>query len=153
MTEAIFDVGDVAVTAGVEAPPEAPETEAVRKPDPVPQFSFYGKNKREYLFLTDEKQHEWMSEPAMDAFVKTLAALKLAVDDVAVLNLAKLKEPPLVGHLTLVFKPKVVINLGTSFTWPEQDGVKVFHASTFDVMLADAEKKRVFWATIKTLLI
>ncbi|WP_262248453.1 hypothetical protein [Parapedobacter soli] len=153
MTETIFDVGDVAVTAGVEAPPEAPETEAVRKPDSVPQFSFYGQNKREYLFLTDEQQHEWMSEPAMDAFVKTLAALKLTVDDVAVLNLAKLKEPPLIDHLTSVFKPKVVVNLGTSLAWPEQGGVKVFHTSTFDAMLADAEKKRVFWTTIKMLLI
>lgn len=153
MTEAVFDVGDGAMTAGAEAPPEAPETEGVRKPDPAPQFTFYGKNKREYLFLTDEKQHEWMSEPAMDAFVKTLAALKLTVDDVAVLNLAKLKEPPLVHHLTLFFKPKVVVNLGTSLAWPEKDGMKVFHTNAFDAMLSDAEKKRVFWTTIKTLLI
>lgn len=153
MTEAVFNVEDGAITAGVEAPQEAPQTEVVRKPDQAPQFPFYGKNKREYLFLTDEKQHEWMSEPAMDAFVKTLAALKLTADDVAVLNLAKLKEPPLIDHLTLVFKPKVVVNLGTSLAWPEQDGMTVFHTSAFDVMLADAEKKRVFWTTIKTLLI
>lgn len=153
MTEAVFAVEDGAVTAGGGTLQVAPETETVRKPDQAPQFTFYGKNKRGYLFLTDEKQHEWMSAPAMDAFLKTLAALKLTVDDVAVLNLAKLQEPPLIDHLTLVFNPSVVVNLGTSFAWPEQAAIKVFHTSAFDAMLADAAKKRVFWTTIKTLLI
>lgn len=153
MTEAVFDVRDVAIKATVEVLPEAPKTEVARKPDPVPQFSFYGKNKRCYLFLTHEQQHDWMPEAAMAAFIKTLAALNLAEDDVALLNLATLAEPPSVEQLTLFFTPKVVINLGAPFAWPEQDGLNIFHTYAFGEMLADAEKKRTFWTAIKRLLI
>lgn len=128
-------------------------SEPARKLERTPQFPFYGKNEKKYLFLTDEKQHEWMPQAAMDAFIKTLAALKLAENDVALLNLAKLAGAPSVDQLTSFFKPKVVVNLGTAFVWPEQGDVNVFHTHTFSDMLADAEKKRVFWTTIKRLLI
>lgn len=153
MTEAIFAVGETENSAAVETMPAVPVAEAAAKPAPTPQFSFYGKNNRQYLFLTQEKQYEWMSEQAMDAFVKTLAALKLAEDDVALFNLASLPESPSVEALTLFFKPKVVVNLGASFTWPEQDGINIFHTHAFSEMLVDAEKKRVFWTTVKRLLI
>ncbi len=116
-------------------------------------FVYFGRNKRNFLFLTQQKQHQWMPEAAMDAFIKTLAALKLAEDDVALLNLAPLAEAPSVEQLTLFFKPRVVVNLGTPFAWPERDGVKTFHTHAFEDMLSDAEKKRVFWTTIKHLLI
>ena len=135
MSETIFDI-------------EAPE--ARRAPHNV---RYLGQNKRRYLFLTHEAEHEWMSEAAMDALVKTLAALQLAVDDVAVLNIAKLAESPSADELSAFFDPKVVVNLGTSLDWPEQAGTTVFHTRRFDDMLADAAKKREFWATIKTLLI
>lgn len=152
MTETVFDVEDEAVNAVREALVDPRQAVPVQKPVPKLQFSFYGQNKRSYLFLTDEKQHEWMSDPAMEAFVKTLAALKLTIDDVAVLNLAKLKELPSVDDLILFFKPKVMVNLGTSLNWPEHDRVTIFHTYGFDAMLADAEKKRAFWTTIKQLL-
>ncbi|MEC3878903.1 hypothetical protein [Parapedobacter sp. 10938] len=136
MTETVFD-----------APAEpAPQPAA-------PSFVCFGQNKRNYLFLTDEKQHEWMPEADMDAFIKTLAALELAEADVALLNLARLAVSPSVDQLMSFFKPQVVVNLGTPFAWPEQDGLHVFHTHAFGEMLADAEKKRVFWTTIKRLLI
>lgn|SRR5690554_3567361 len=137
MTETIF---------GVEA-------QSISEAGKTPHFPFYGKNKRKYLFLIEEKRYEWMSEAAMDAFIKTLAALKLAGDDVALLNLARLVEPPSVDQLTSFFDPRVVVNLGTPFVWPEQHGVKLFHTHAFDDMLADAGKKRAFWIEIKRLLI
>ena len=151
MSETVFAVEERENSA--ETMPVVPVAEAAAKPEPTPQFSFYGKNNRQYLFLTQEKQYEWMPDAAMDAFIKTLAALKLADDDVALFNLATLAEQPTVEQLSSFFKPSVVVNLGTSFTWPEQDGVTVFHTHAFVDMLADAEKKRVFWATVKQLLI
>lgn len=140
MTETVFDIAERAADTPLEPPT-------------VPPFIFFGRNKRNYLFLTHEKQYEWMPEAAMDAFIKTLAALKLAEDDVALLNLATLTEPPTVRQLSSFFKPRVVVNLGTPFTWPEQEEVTVFHTHAFGDMLADAEKKRVFWTTVKQLLI
>ena len=153
MTETIFDVAGEAISAAEETLPEAPEAGQARKPEQTPQFSFFGKNRLGYLFLTQERQYEWMSELAMEAFIKTLAALKLASDDVAVLNLAKLAESPSIDDLGLFFKPKVVVSLGASIAWSELGGVKVIQTYAFDEMLADAEKKRLFWTTIKTLLV
>ncbi|WP_353124717.1 hypothetical protein [Parapedobacter pyrenivorans] len=150
MTETIFDVAHNAINA-VEPP--AREAEFLGEPKQVPRFSFCGQNQRNYLFLTQDRQNEWMSGTAMDAFIKTLAALKLTMDDVAVLNLARLTEAPSVGDLSLFFKPKVVVSLGASLVWPEQQGIIVFPTHSFDEMLTDAEKKRVFWTTIKTLLV
>ncbi len=150
MTETIFDVGtDMATQSNDELDAAAPATQQ----DRAQSFAFYGKNKRNYLFLTEEKQHQWMSVAALDAFTKTLAALKLTADDVAVLNVDKLTETPSVDSISVFFKPKVVVCLGASFTWPEQDGITVFRTHSFDELLADAEKKRIFWSTIKTLLV
>ncbi|HWK59726.1 MAG TPA: hypothetical protein VNQ80_20455 [Parapedobacter sp.] len=153
MTETVFSVEDGSADTLVETRTGSKGSEPHKPEQAAPSFVFFGQNKRNYLFLSDEKQHEWMSEVAMDAFVKTLAALKLAADDVALLNLAKLAEPPSIGQLALFFKPKVVVNLGTKFVWPEQHDVKLFHTYAFGDMLADAEKKRAFWTTIKHLLI
>ncbi|MGV3763888.1 hypothetical protein [Parapedobacter sp.] len=150
MTEALFAVDGNAAEA------LAAVQKATSEPEPrqaVPSFDYFGQNKRNYLFLTHEQQHDWMPEAAMAAFIKTLAALNLAEDDVALLNLATLAGPPSVEQLTLFFKPKVVINLGTPFAWPEQEGLNIFHTYAFGEMLADAEKKRAFWTAIKRLLI
>lgn len=153
MTETIFGVEARSISEAGETPKESPEAESTSKLEPTPHFPFYGKNKRKYLFLIEEQRHEWMSEAAMDAFIKTLAALKLAGDDVALLNLAKLVAPPSVDQLTLFFKPRVVVNLGTSFGWSDQDGATLVQTYSFDEMLADAEKKRLFWTKIKTLMV
>jgi len=122
-------------------------------PGVAPRFSYYGGNKRNYLFLTHETRYEWMSESALEAFAKTLAALKLSVDDVAVLNVGKLPAVPAKSDLIAFFRPKVVVTLGAALPWDATDGLTVFEAHSFDEMLVDAEKKRLFWATIKTLLV
>lgn len=155
MTETVFGVdGNVVdVPPGKREETTSAEPGAVKPDRTETPFVFYGHNKRNYLFLTEERQYKWMPETAMDAFVKTLAALKLPEADVALLNLAALAEPPTVDQLALFFNPKVVVNLGTSFTWPEQPGTTIFHTHTFADMLADAEKKHIFWTTIKKLLI
>ncbi|MFB2119746.1 hypothetical protein [Parapedobacter sp. 2B3] len=153
MTETIFDVEDGMGSMIEGAAVEPMDVSVDHKPTPGLQFPYSGQNRRNYLFLTDEKQHEWMSGAAMDAFVKTLGALKLAVDDVAVVNLAKLASSPSVTDLAVFFNPRVVVNLGTSFVWPQQDGVTVFHTHAFDDLLVDTEKKQIFWTTIKRLLI
>src|SRR5690606_4759587 len=138
MTETVFDVGE-------SAPLHVPEQAA--------PFLFFGGNRRNYLFLAHDEQHQWMPQAAMDAFVKTLAALKLTEDDVALLNLAGLAPSPSVEQLIAFFEPTAVVNLGTPFAWPAQDGIHILHTHAFTEMLVDAEKKRAFWLAVKQLLI
>src|SRR5690606_12232224 len=126
MTETIF---------GVEEPFDSP----------APQFSYYGGNKRNFLFLTQDTQHKWMSAAALDAFSKTLAALKLSTDDVAVLNMAAFPTVPDKAELFAFFNPKVIVALGTTLSEEPSGPVEVFNTHSFDEMLADAEKKRAFW--------
>src|SRR5690606_25579506 len=109
--------GDREASPSPEKPTIASEPESAKSEQAAPSFIFLGKNERNYLFLTDEQQHEWMPEAAMEAFVKTLAALKLTVNDVAVLNLAKLAVAPPIDQLARFFNPRVVVNLGTPFSW------------------------------------
>lgn len=151
MTEPVFTVGHK--SPAIADKPDAPPVD----------FAFYGKNRRRYLFLTNDGQHQWMSVAALDAFTKTLAALKLSADDVALLNLAPFAVPPRKEELISFFNPTVIVLLGVP---PESvglgalptavsncDGISVFQTGTFDEMLADAEMKRLFWTTIKTLLV
>ncbi|MFC3197908.1 hypothetical protein ACFOET_09815 [Parapedobacter deserti] len=157
MTETIFGMegrkGDVAAEQLSQAMPTA---------KPAASFSFYGQNRRNYLFLTRETQYEWMSVNAMDAFLKTLAALKLTSDDIALLNVGRLSVFPQEDDLFSFFKPKTVVSLGVALPWTELNnaapvmdckGVRLFRTYTFDEMLADADKKRQFWTTAKTILV
>lgn len=123
----------------------------------------YGKNRRNYLFLTQERQYQWMSVDAMEAFTKTLAALKLSGDDITLLNVNALPGVPRKEDLISSFRPRVMVLMGVPpqsiglETFPETlsdyNGIQVFCTDTFDEMLADGDKKRLFWITIKTLLV
>ncbi len=161
MSETIF-VSDME-EAGVSATDDVPGAQVKEHPKEEREFVFYGQNKSNYLFLTHEKQFQFMSDAALEAFTKTLAALKLASDDVAVLNLAIGSPAPRKDAILSFFKPKAMVFLGVApetvqldivplQTVAQCDGVTVFHTCTFDEMLTDGEKKRIFWTTLKTLL-
>jgi|SRR5690606_15991249 hypothetical protein len=162
MTETLFGTGDAPASpvetgrhAAVQPghPAIATPSESMAPPIIAPSFRFYGGNKRNYLFLNQDTQHEWMSPPELEAFTKTLAALKLTLDDVALLNLHALSPFPSKEDLIVFFKPRVVVALGVSHSWEELEDIAVFNTCTFDEMLVDAEKKRLFWNTVKTLLV
>jgi len=147
MTETIFGIEEPENASGNPEASVPKTTSGLSLP-----FAYHGGNKRNLLFLTHETLYEWMSAAALDAFTKTLAALKLSMDDIALLNVGKLSEIPEKSHLLAFFNPKVVVALGVSLPWNESDDLVVFKTYSFDEMLVDAEKKRVFWTTIKTLL-
>ncbi len=143
MTETIF---------GMEG---ARDIETPRETIPVlaPTFLYHGENRRNYLFVTHETRYDWMSAEALEAFTKTLSALKLTIADVAVLNFGKLSQVPTQGELVAFFRPRVVVALSAPLDWNDVADITVFRTYSFDEMLVDAEKKRLFWNTIKTLLI
>ncbi len=172
MTETLFDVRDDAVVGGPSVPRAAPAPAPVERPTvpeaaiaapQAPSFRYFGGNRQRYLFLTDDREYEWMSAAALDAFTKTLTALKLATDDVSVFNVAGMQPFPSKDDVFSYFGPRVVVSLGVSLPWPglegpatgsvvDHQGVRVFHTHAFETFLTDADKKRLFWTTIKTLL-
>src|SRR5690606_15056302 len=145
MNDVIFSIGDNA------KPSNARQEEQSR-------LVGYGQNRRNYLFLIQEKKHRWMSAEAMEAFTKTLAALKLSVDDVTLLNLETSPGKPQMEDIIFSFLPKVMVLLGVTpqsvglnhlpnEPLSDYNGITVFCTCTFDEMLIDGEKKKLFWST------
>src|SRR5690554_1681310 len=153
---------DAPVAQPAVAIPE-PETEASPAASPPSEFAFLGENQQGYLFVTDDAQADGMSAAAMDAFTKTLAARNLSLADVAVFNVARHTGSLAFADVVAFFKPRAVVLLGppaSQFGLPDVPSntvgkvgdTPVFQTYSFDVLLADAEKKGAFWPVLKSLL-
>jgi len=155
MSETIFDIGFSFISSSEEI---LKEPVALKEQ----QFAFksYGSNKKNILFITLDAQHEYFSKDAELAFLKTLKALKLALEDVAVINCKEPFHNQTFKQIKKEFKPRNCIFLGVD---PEklgqanfaenvlkmEDGVQFLYSSSFEEMLVDAKKKRIFWDAIK----
>jgi len=132
-------------------------------PNGVPIIiNFLGKNEKNILYLIENQQNDYFSAAAHEAFTKTIAALGLILDDVAVLNITALKSEISFEELTAFFKPKKIILAGSSpnklglsdvslNTPVSQNDITVLHTFSFEEMLTDMNKKKLFWHCVKTL--
>lgn len=119
---------------------------------------FRGSNERNILFLVQNQEQEYFSFEAEDAFLKTLAALKLSLKDVAVINQRIVEKS--VDEVKKVMKPKVCIvcegentaNQSIFNQIIEVDGIACLHTYSFEEMLTDTNKKRSFWNAIKRII-
>jgi len=135
---------------------------AIAEESASPSFAYLGKNKRKYLFIVFEPNHPFFSEEALAAFSKTIAALGMAMSDIAVFNLASSSGTVDAATLFTFFDPKKVIYLGVSPqvlgltpltpNTPSQknDRTSLFTYS-FEEMLNDTQKKKTFWLQLKNL--
>lgn len=170
MSETLFLIeDDVHPVMDVKVLPVEKEVKAEIPAGPIvteapPTFAFIGENKRRYLFVTDDAQSDFMSAAGLDAFLKTLGARKMALDDVAVFNMARHQGTVAFTDLAMFFKPQAVVLLGASATQvgiPEiaanslgkVGDIPVFQTYSFDVLLGDNEKKAAFWPILKSLLV
>lgn len=152
LTETLFDVG-------MDQP-------AVHQPDdsapakPPAEIAYYGKNGKNILFVVSNSAGPYFSGEAELAFLKTLQALKLDVNDVAVINVSQLEAPVVFERIRQKFEPRFCIFLGTDpvqtgletfadHIWKEQDAVRFLKSYSFEEMLTDKLKKRMFWDAIK----
>lgn len=93
----------------------------------------------------------------MDAFEKILAALKLSLADVALINIAG-PQGPTVDQLLEYFRPLKMVLLGTQISVEENQNTRpkstpqILHSYSFAEMMDDVAKKRTFWAQLKALL-
>lgn len=165
--EAMPVVEEVATDRGMVGENRGPSSEvetAAEVEHVVPTFRFTGANQRKYLFITDDSQSDFMSEAGMDAFLKTIGARKMELADVAVFNVAHHAGALSWTDLLAFFKPRAVVLLGPAATrlgvadipansLEKIGDIPVFQTYSFDVLLADMEKKTAFWPVLKSLLI
>lgn len=117
----------------------------------------WGGNKEKVLFIVNSSVNSYFNEKEKDAFLKTLNALKLDIQDVAVINRSnvlafeeKIKEQ---------FQPRSCIyceglneeNKETFNNIITIEGIKTLYTFSFGEMLKDNNKKRSFWNAIKNI--
>lgn len=162
MSETLFDVR--------EAEKEVSTVEDVKTETNTPsEFIYLGKNLSGFLFVFQDASQvgtHRMPDQEMEAFEKILTALKLSVEDIALLNLANPGSITLAGLLTF-FKPQKTVFLGTDITLNGLEDMgnppafhrtvryqktEILHTFSFAEMMTDVDKKRQFWNSLKTLL-
>lgn len=159
------------VITEVKVPIAESETSAIAAATPAqePQsLSFYGKNAANLLFLyelANGPSDHALAATEMEAFGKILTALKLTFDDIALVNWA-FQKPSVELLLNSLLPQKIVVlgtqvnlqTLGFTISAPALHQVLQFqkipflHSYSFEEMLDDVEKKRVFWGSLKALL-
>ena len=166
MTETIFQTDEVEErmefpeendsSADIEISKNNPTIEVEKLVDKE-ELIYWGNNEKGVLFLVDNTDSEYFSEEGKDAFLKTLAALKLTLSDVAVINLFQLNFS--IADIEKQLQPKTIVyctgartNYGTTFnhTFAEESR-NVLITYTFEEMLTNNEKKREFWNAIKNI--
>jgi len=131
------------------------ETEKARE-----AFVYQGDKSSGMLFLLRDAVHPYFSPQAEEAFAKMIGALGLTPQNVAVVNLANADNPNDFPLLMDFFQPKKIALLGVDpvslklpaipqNTYRKGKKATVFHTFGFAEMLADANKKKTFWAEFK----
>lgn len=169
MSDTLFDLGERVDMSTVNAAvqPENPQQE-----HKIPELTFIGKNQSGILFITHNvatpDQHQ-LPEVEMDAFVKTLSALKLSLDHIALFNLAVVvgQSHTLTDILTF-FNPRKTIFLGSQISVLDdaesrgvptdlhqvvnRENIEFLRTYSFTEMMSDVDKKRLFWNQLKSYL-
>lgn len=123
-------------------------------------LQFYGDHKRNILFIVDQPGVQFFSKEAELAFLKTLEALKMALDDVAVINIAPLDQSIDFERIQKELAPVYWIFLGSDPTnvklgeypdniWSKMGESQILKTYSFDEMLTDVVKKKAFWSAVK----
>lgn len=119
-----------------------------------------GGNARHVVFVVNEPSYPYMAPAELEALKKMLAASGMSIDDVAVVNAAGTDLTD--GKLQRVFQPACLVLLGVSprqAGLPEmeinqsaiREGTQVLYTYSFNEMMENTEKKRLFWERFKTL--
>ncbi|MCC2599678.1 hypothetical protein [Sphingobacterium sp. FBM7-1] len=139
--------------------PVADDTSAME----TEEFIYQGDKSTGILFILRYPDFPYFSPQAEEAFVKTIGALQLTKENVAVVNLANPHNPNDFKRIMQFFQPTKITLLGVepiSLKLPEiahnsyMKGrvATVFHTFSFEEMFADVQKKRLFWNEFKTFI-
>ena len=159
MSEALF-------ATGVEqAPMLTAETQgtASKPAAAAEEFIYQGDKSTGVLFILRYPAYPYFSPAAEEAFVKTIGALQLNMQNVAVVNLANAHNPNDFKRIMAFFQPKKITLLGVepaSLNLPaiahnaymKGKIATVFNTFSFEEMFADIAKKKAFWGEFKSFL-
>lgn len=149
-------LGDVLFKSLDPKQPSVETQDTSQKREPV----FLGSYNKRILFIVNEQSHVFFAPEDEKAFLKTLQALNLNLEDVAVLNTCN-TDVSTYEELKDTFKPREMIYLdcpntilpGTHELTKNEiinlDQMKILHSDSFSAMLNDLEKKKQFWFSIK----
>ncbi|WP_159637805.1 hypothetical protein [Sphingobacterium composti Ten et al. 2007 non Yoo et al. 2007] len=126
-------------------------------------FVYKGDKSTGVLFILRYPSYPYFSPAAEEAFIKTIGALQLTPENVAVVNLANPQNPNDFKRIMAFFEPKKITLLGiepASLKLPEiahnsyMKGriATVFNTFSFEEMFADVNKKKLFWGEFKTFI-
>lgn len=127
------------------------------------EYIYQGDKTTGVLFILRYPDYPYFSPQAEEAFVKTLGALSLSFENVAVVNLANPHNPNDFKRIMQFFQPTKITLLGVepiSLKLPEiahnayMKGrvATVFNTFSFEEMFADVQKKKMFWNEFKTFI-
>lgn len=136
-------------------------SEADDQDDVKEAFIYQGNKSTGVLFILRYPEYPYFSPQAEDAFVKTLAAVGLSSEQVAVVNLSNPGNSSDFKQIIQFFQPRKITLLGvkptsiglpkiTHNSYMKGRNATVFHTFSFEEMFADVQKKRLFWAEFKT---
>jgi hypothetical protein len=140
------------------------EDSAVNWDSSAEEFVYKGDKTTGVLFILRYPSYPYFSPAAEEAFIKTIGALQLTPENVAVVNLANPQNPNDFKRIMEFFRPKKITLLGvepTSLKLPEiahnsyMKGriATVFNTFSFEEMFADVNKKKLFWGEFKTFIV
>src|SRR5690606_5139810 len=140
-------------------PPVADDTSAVE----TEEFIYQGDKSTGVLFILRYPDFPYFSPQAEEAFVKTIGALQLTKENVAVVNLASPHRPTDCKRMMQFCQPTEIPRLGLEPIAAKRPEIAhssymtgrvatVFHTFSLDEMLADVQKKRLFWHEFKTFI-
>ncbi|MDR6737717.1 hypothetical protein [Sphingobacterium sp. 2149] len=127
------------------------------------EFIYQGSKEQGILFILRYEHYPYFSPAALDAFEKTIGALKLTKETVAVLNLANPHNPNDFKRIMQFFQPTKIILLGVEpaslklpfiahNSYMKGRIATVFNTFSFEEMFADVNKKKLFWNEFKTFI-
>lgn len=155
MNETLFRLQKPAMDSPAELAPtgDAPGT---------PEYPFLGGNKKNILFVIRDPQQDYFSEQAKDAFLKTLQALKLSLEDIAVYNSVSDEASVTLQSLKAFFDPKYLVFMdylpgdlspfSKNNIISHQD-IRIVLTDTIEASLHDLDIKKSFWSAMKQMFI
>ena len=127
----------------------------------LPDFNYLGKNLKNFLVLVHYPDLDFIDETHLTALTSIIKRKDLAVDDLAIVNLAKQVNTHY-DELLKFFKPTKLLVLGENalpagisalvLNAPKSlGGVTGLFSFSFGEMMESTDNKKAFWEQMKTL--
>ncbi|WP_207424235.1 hypothetical protein [Desertivirga brevis] len=126
----------------------------------IAAFDYLGENNKYFAILVNCPGQQYMPAKELEALKSILAAKKMDIQDVALVNLNKYPSAN-IHHLKTFLASNRVVIFGVNPqqlqlpAFPlnqisEHEGLKVLVTFAFSEMMTDVEKKKAFWNVMKT---